>query len=398
MQHALAGEGGPAYDTGAWRFDPDDLVPEAELRAGTDDFGDDDHVEPLSVFCRSVESEAGLHLVGRWRCREVLLRALENKLRLTAYAGADPGVRDEPIEAPVIVTGSPRAGTSILHELLAVGDDRRAPMAWEYWWPAPPPDPDGAALDPRIPLADRDVRLSAALAPQFDGMHEQGAQVPREDPSGMLPSLRSDVLSTHYPTPSYAAWLAEADMAPAYDLHRLVLQVLQRGWPRRTWVLKAPGHLANLELVLERYPDARIVVCHRDPLSMISSVTSLTATLRGAHAESVDLTALARENVETFARQLDALVVAQRSGLLDEAAVEHVHFDALNADQAGTVGRLCASFGLPFDRSAVDVLLAAKPKGRHGGHQHSFADLGLDEDEVRERFAEYCSEFLPSGA
>ena len=302
VQHAIDGEGGPVYELAAAPLVVDHLLAEARVRAGLDDFGGDDFLEPLGVFVRSVEEEAGLHVVGRWRVREVLLRALENRLRITAYVAEDPGVLDEVIAAPIVVTGSPRAGTSIMHELLALLPGTRAPLAWEYWWPAPPADPDeDEDDDPRIPLANRDVRLSASLAPAFDGMHEQGARVPREDPSAMLISLRSDVLAAHYPTPSYAAWFATCDMAPAYDMHKLVLQILQRRHhDGRTWVIKAPGHLAHLDLVLERYPDARIVVCHRDPLAMISSVTSLTATLRWAHAASVDYRALAAENMATW--------------------------------------------------------------------------------------------------
>ena len=85
-------------------------------------------------------------------------------------------------------------------------------MAWEYWSPAPPPDPARHDTDPRIVLADRDVRLTAALVPGFDGMHEQGARIPREDASAMGLDMRSDVLGAHYGVPSYRKYLAADDM------------------------------------------------------------------------------------------------------------------------------------------------------------------------------------------
>jgi hypothetical protein len=37
--------------------------------------------------------------------------------------------------------------------------------------------------------------------------------------------------------------------------------------------------------------------------------------------------------------------------------------------------------------------LDAKPRGRHGGHEHTFDELGLDRDEQRARFAEYQEYF-----
>lgn len=400
VQHAIDGEGGPVYELAARPLVVEDLLGEARLRAGLDDFGGDDFLEPLGVFVRSVEEEAGLHVVGRWRVREVLLRALENRLRIGAYVARDPGVRDEVIAAPIVVTGSPRAGTSIMHELLALLPGARAPLAWEYWWPAPPSDPADDD-DPRIRLADRDVRLSASLAPAFDGMHEQGARVPREDPSAMLMTFRSDVLATHYPTPSFGAWLATCDMRPAYEYHRLVLQILQRRHARKNrWVVKAPGHLAHLERVLDLYPDARIVVCHRDPLAMISSVTSLTATLRWAHASSVDYQALARENMAQFGRNLGAVLDLRERGVLTDDRVFDARFDEFVADQAGTVAAVAARFGIPFGddvRAAVAAHLEAKPQGRHGGHSHSFDDLGLDAVLERQRFAAYQRSFaIPS--
>ncbi len=42
-------------------------------------------------------------------------------------------------------------------------------------------------------------------------------------------------------------------------------------------------------------------------------------------------------------------------------------------------------------------LLAARPRGRLGGHDHSWDDLGLDLDAERSRFAEYQEFFgVPS--
>lgn len=395
VQHAIDGEGGPVYALAALPLVVDELLAEARVRAGLDAFGSDDFLEPLSIFVRSVEDEADLHIVGRWRVREVILRALENRLRIHEYVLGDPDVTDERIIAPVVVTGSPRAGTSVMHELLALLPGTRAPLAWEYWWPAPPPAP-GVLDDPRIPLADRDVRLSAALNPSFDSMHTQGARVPREDPSAMLMTFRSDVLAAHYPTPSYGRWLATCDMRPAYEYHRLVLQLLQHRQPQRTWVIKAPSHLAHLPLVLSMYPDARIVVCHRDPLAMISSVTSLTATLRFGHANTVDFHALARETMDQFGRNLDAVLAQRRSGLLTDAQVVDVLFDEFIRDQVGVVRGIADHFGLPAGDAterAIAEHLAGKPAARSGGHQHSVDDLGLDIAAERSRFAPYMQQF-----
>jgi Sulfotransferase family len=397
VQHAIDGQVGPALEYARRPLVAEELIAEAELRTGLDDFGPDDFRMPLDVFIDAIETEARLHVAGRARVREDLLHGLSNRLRMYAYLDREPSVREEPITAPVIVTGSPRAGTSIMHELIALLPGTRAPLSWEYFWPTPLPRGARGSFDPRIPLANEDLRLSAALAPQFDGIHEQGALVLREDGAAMVPSFRADRLWAHFPVPSYLAWLLQQSQQPAYEYHRMVLRVLQRaGDPTRTWVCKAPGHLPYLELILELYPDARIVVCHRDPLAMISSVTSLLGTLRWAHSEHVDYQGLARENMDQFGRNLDAVLDLRRRGVLTDNRCVDVRFDEFVADQAGTVSRIADHFGLPFTDDTATALKAhldAKPRGRHGGHAHSVDDLGLDVATERRRFADYMDYF-----
>ena len=39
--------------------------------------------------------------------------------------------------------------------------------------------------------------------------------------------------------------------------------------PRTRWVQKAPSHLSRLPVLFETYPDARVVITHRDPLRLL---------------------------------------------------------------------------------------------------------------------------------
>ena len=54
------------------------------------------------------------------------------------------------------------------------------------------------------------------------------------------------------------------------------------------WVLKSPVHVSALPTLLAVYPDARLAITHRDPLTVLASLTSLVATLRWAHSDRVD--------------------------------------------------------------------------------------------------------------
>ena len=48
------------------------------------------------------------------------------------------------------------------------------------------------------------------------------------------------------------------------------------------------------------YPVVRVAVTHRDPLSMLASLTSLVASLRWAHSEDVDYAQIGADRARRF--------------------------------------------------------------------------------------------------
>ena len=65
---------------------------------------------------------------------------LENRLQLADTRKRHPEIAAAPVERPIFITGLPRTGTSILHELLAQDPAHRAPLHWEVRSPCPPPE------------------------------------------------------------------------------------------------------------------------------------------------------------------------------------------------------------------------------------------------------------------
>jgi hypothetical protein len=382
-------------------FDRDRLLGEARAHlgivdGGIADFGDDGFLEPLDILVRALEEEAELTVVGRWITRRFLLRLLEVRLQLVNYIGRDPGVRDEVIEAPLFVTGAPRTGTSILHALLAEDRAHRAPEGWELLRPVPPPEPSTFETDPRIALADDELRLPATIVSGLDAIHVYGGRMPKECLSAMSFEFRSEEFISRYRVPTYVRWFQQCDMRPAYESHRLVLQILQRRSPGKRWALKSPVHLNALPTLLAVYPDARLAVTHRDPLTVLGSVTSLVATLRWAHSDAVDFSDIGHYHAELYHRALDGLVTRSQSGTLDAARTHHGHYADFMADPFGAVGKLYAHLGLTLEADTAERMrsyLARRPKDQHGTHRYSFEDLGLDRDAERSHFARYQDHF-----
>ena len=397
----------PMAEAAAAPFTVDRLAGEAASRLGVDPVDVTDGLggaamEGLEVLLPALEAEARLTVLGRWITHRFLNRLVEQRLALDAYVARDPGVLDEPIDEPWFVVGAPRTGTTVLHGVLAQDPRHRVPEGWELLRPVPPPDPATRDTDVRIALADAELRTPQVVVSGLSAIHEYSGRMPKECLSAMSLAFRSEELVARYDVPSYCAWLQACDMRPAYDVHRRVLQVLQRRSPRRRWVLKSPVHLQALPVLMAVYPDARLSVTHRDPLVVLGSVTSLIASMRAAHSDTVDVPGIARYHALLYRGSLDALVVACDDGLIAPARVTHTTFADFLADPLAVVDGVYAHFGwdLPGStRAAMAAYLDAHPQGRLGRHEYSFAGLGLDPGEERARFARYVERFaVPTGA
>jgi hypothetical protein len=409
VQAINAGQILPVHAVARLPLERDGLMAEARARLGQADGGHadfghplfpvDEMIEALDRVLDAIDREASLHEMGRFMTRRFLLRLLEVRLQLMAYLRADPGVVDEPIEAPLFVAGAPRTGTTLLHALLAADPARRAPLGWELLRPVPPPDPDPArrARDPRIEVVERELTLPQSVVSGLLAIHVYGASRPKECLSAMSFSFRSEEFTARYHVPSYEAWLfGEADLAPAYAMHRLVLKVLQRRTGRARWTLKSPVHLHSLAELEATYPDARVAITHRDPATMLASLTSLVAHLRWAHSDAVDAAALARDHVRRYEETLARVAQDESERRPSATGRLHLRYADLVADPGARVGELYRFFGLDLSPAFAETLRAESERrsGReHGDHAYDLEALGLDRADLGRRFRAYRERF-----
>ncbi|MFP6654416.1 MAG: sulfotransferase, partial [Myxococcota bacterium] len=131
-------------------FDEDKVLREAQARTGLVDFGEDSFREPLSMLLQSLREEAPLNEIGCATLCERIVESLEMRLRTEDWIRRVPEILEEEIEAPVVVVGLMRTGTTMLHRLLASDPRHHAAMWWETRFPAPPADVDWKQSDPRI--------------------------------------------------------------------------------------------------------------------------------------------------------------------------------------------------------------------------------------------------------
>jgi hypothetical protein len=367
---------------------------EAREQTGLEDFGPDDFEEGLGVYCESVRSEARLNDVGAAAIPQLIVDSLTNRLRVVDWATRNPGVAEERIDGPLIVVGMFRAGTTFLSNLLDRDGRNRPLLRWEAADSVPPPSPASFRSGPRVDAARVSGELLERLNPAMALIHHEEADGPTECVSVMRQDFKSLLWEAVTNVPLYGEWLRDVDQSSAYRYHRLVLQVLQHGGVRGRWTLKSPHHAIALDALTAVYPDARLVMLHRDPVRLCGSVCSLIRALSGTFSDADHDRYIAEHWTATLELSVER-VAAFRASHPDHPVID-IQYADLMQDPVETVDRIYVAAGERLDddaRAAMESYAAVGRQNGSGSHRYCLADVGLDEGEVVERFASYVSRY-----
>ncbi|KXO98677.1 sulfotransferase family protein [Tsukamurella pseudospumae] len=372
----------------------DDLHESAMRRTGLSDFGDpsDGYREALQVLLDAYRDEASLTEFGSKISRVFLRGALSARLISEAAFAANPESAETPVERPIFVTGLPRSGTTALHRLLDADPGNQGLQMWLAEVPQPRPPRETWAENPIFSMLDEQYAQHHEEHPEFMGLHYMSAAEVEE----CWQLLRQSVQSVSYEclahVPSYAAWLAGHDWTAAYRRHRRNLQLIGMNDPEKRWVLKNPSHLFALDAVLEAYPDALIVQCHRPAETIIASVCSLAEHATEGWSTAFTGATIGADQLDTWSRGLAAFDESRSRHTAAGRGAQFVDVDYrdLVADPLGTVGTIYGSFGLELTDDARQAMSAMHDASRSGArrpnHTYSLADYGLTEDSVRAAF------------
>ncbi len=283
---------------------------------------------------------------------------------------SQPAIAAEVVNQPIIVTGLGRSGTTLLHELLAQDPANRAPLLWEFTHTVPAPTLANDVTDPRAEQSDREITMMDEMVPSFKAMHENGGHLPTECIFAFAHQFSSDMFTGLYNVASYTIWRSGIDQGPAYQWHAKMLQTMQWGAPTQQWVLKAPSHLSSLPLVFSTYPDARVVITHRDPLRVVGSLADMLATLHWMHSDHVDHEVLVEFLSMGLELQMNEVTKERDSGLLPTNQISDVLYRDLVRDPVATVEQLYDGWGMEITtqyRERLETLRggpARRPRSR----------------------------------
>ena len=375
----------------------DAVIDAARRQTGLSDFGADDFRGRLRVWLATVNEDDRLNALGRLGLWAGCVRFLANRLKLQDLLERHPEIRDVPIRRPIVVAGLPRSGTTHLVNALAADARLRSLPYWEALEPIPTrgegPGHDGR--DPRYLRCLRGYEQASARLPFLKAMHDMPPEHIHEEVELLDIDFASYQLEWVCHAPRWRDHYLSLDMRPRYAHLKTVLQALQwlRGPDR--WVLKSPQHLEQLVPLHETFPDATIVVTHRDPVSVVRSAITMMAYGERMRRTRIDPGALAAYWIDRVERLLRACV--RDRDRLPASQSADVLFHEFMAGDVGTVERIYERAGLPMSaetRAALAAFLADNRRGKHGRIVYDLQrDFGLDPAVVRRRFAFYFERF-----
>jgi hypothetical protein len=374
-------------------LDTEQILAAARTQTGLTDFGDPSFREGLDVLVKAWNEEAKLTEAGMGRIESSVVATLAQRLKVEDYLKANPQLLEAPIAAPVFVFGLPRTGTTLAINLFAADPAARVFMRWEAFNTVPPAAPGTLRSDPRCLAEQARLEATKQYVAHISAMHWEDADSSTECQFAMSPSFCAQLYDSQYDIPSYTDWFLGADYLPAFRYHKRLMQLLQGNNPGR-WTFKNPWHPLYLDALTTVYPDARLVMTHRDPADVVASACSLIFAVRKMYSDQVDPLACSRLLMRTFDTMIARVQAFEEQH--GAGSIHHIDYKPLTADPVGEARRAYEALGLPITadvEAAMQAMLAANPQGKHGKHEYRLEDYGLTRGEVHDHFADYIARY-----
>jgi hypothetical protein len=302
------------------------------------------------------------------------------------------GYRKLRVEAPVFITGIPRSGTTFLHRTLA---SEAAEFTCLHTWEALlAPSITERRLIRLLAVVDRKLgtpggRLLRLCLRRFasglDAIHAVALDAPEEDYLALLPVGGCFILMMAFPFARDLRVLATFGELPEKErlaymgYYRRCLQKHLYCHPGKRLLSKNAAFSSWCSELRSTFPDARFLICIREPTMALSSQLSALAPARRLFATDPEGDVTAAAFSEIFSHNygaLDAFIAST-----EPSQVALVPQAILQSDSAGTIRSVLQQLDLPCtDR--LEIILKALPARPSRGHTHHPDNFSLDAAQI----------------
>jgi len=373
------------------KMSADSITQKAIRKTGLTDLEDNMHRAGMEQLVKAINSRPVTHF-GKFSNNGFGVEALSNRLRLIDYLKKNPEIRETKIERPIFIIGFPRTGTTILQNLLDLGDDMRGLPFWEIANPTPLSSDPIKDIEKRQRRTKMRLKVVNVVVPEMKFIHEVRYNSLEECWPLMISQFAVPNWGVTTRWTEYGEWILQHDMTRPYEEYRKFLQVMSHRTPDKRLILKSPDHLWHLDKVLEMFPDACIVWTHRDPTKSMSSYSSMVSlNWRLLYGKCVPKE-LGPHIQGFFKTGIDrALKVRDKIG---EERFLDVDFRDLQKDPIGVVNTITDFFKLKqVSNSKMQHYLDTDRPDNKGKHSHSATHFGLNAEKINQQFKTYIERF-----
>ncbi|MBL8633249.1 MAG: sulfotransferase [Myxococcales bacterium] len=361
----------------------------------------------IQLFGNSIDQNPYISAIGRFLLGKVMLGHLANRAAFIRFYEEN---RDFIAEhgryvAPVLVTGFPRTGTTLLQRLLSEDPNTRSPYTYELEKTTPPLRAHADPLrDARIEKSAATLATLQRLAPgfveKFSESHVWSATEREESLTYIQLHNGLNVMNAAQAGRSYLHSMMKPEVADAlFAYERNFFSMLDAFAPARShWTNKAPTYAPYFGKIFEHYPDARVVITHRHPGKNIASVCRLLESWMLPFDEegSFDKIRLGDILLDGLQVIFDAPMAYRIANPQRESQIVDCLYSDLFSDPIGMVRQIYAKFNIPYTAAfeqRMRVYLANNQQGKYGRHKYSNDEYGFDPDRLAERLRGYYSKF-----
>lgn len=340
-----------------------------------------------------------VHKLGLLTMQQLAVLGMVDTSRMNYMFERFPEIAARQIEAPLVVAGMPRSGTTYLLQLLSKEPSFIKLKKWESICPFP----NKAVLDGEVPDTRREEAREKfeafhAILPLARAMYNVDLDDSTEELEVMVKGGYGITASFFGDTPQFDNKFYGTSQLAAYKyLYRQLqaLQWLKKADPNKRWLLKSPQHLGALDALDAVFPDATVVFTHRDPASVFTSLM----TLLGYGVRQCYSSTSKQQIIERTRRMQHGFLrgLVKHADRFQDRCV-HVYFHDLMEDYKSAVANIYHASGMSFDHAAeerVDQQATLFKRGGQGGRivYDLEGDFGLTRDQVREEFSYYMDKF-----
>ncbi|WP_313801532.1 sulfotransferase [Sphingobium sp.] len=378
-------------------LDRENLLAQARERAGLTDFGDPWFLEPMDHYLDASNREGRLTPAGRASTIEVIVKGLVSRLRMIDDIKRHPEILDEKVEVAGIILGLPRTGSTIFQRLLASAPGMTGLRWYEAQNFAPFPGEERGNPVERRAYAQAMIDGWLQLAPELASIHPLEPDAPDEEILVLGQMFVSTMVEGMNFVPGFTRWLNGYDQSRGHEDLKTILQYLQWQDPSRhgaKWILKSPSNLPYAEVAAKAFPEALLIMTHRDPLQTVPSYVSMQAALYKLSATLTD-----REVGEFWFPRLTEwmrMFEAARTRIGEHRFID-IDYREVGKDPMAQAQRVLSRFGITLDNRLEEALtefLAGNKREQRPMHDYTLERFGLDEEAIKNAFATYRQRYI----